>query len=429
MNIRSFRLFKGDIELKNNTWGKFKGKFKGKYIVILLVVTLLVSLVTYISINIFKGSKQLTKRMKVQDFEYMYDVINESYPYLEVNKRVNNIDWLSKKDIYLEKIKNTKNDEEFIAELSNILSELNNDHTHLINNSYLFNLLVSNYEKLGWYNFSDDKAVKRRYENLGEKINNNKTISNEALILKDVVEDKVGYIFLPQMMPRNKQLELDDIEEDIKEISDYIKTLENHKAIIIDIRGNSGGSDQYWIEVISRIIHDEYNMGGYILFRDSKIMNDYIKVRNIEISSIEDLPKEIVKSGPPEITKEFKYFIESKRPVNSKDSINFKGKIFLLVDNSVYSSSESFSIFCKENGIATLIGETTSGDGGGYDPVLFKLKNSGLIVRMAGDMYLTDSAVCNEESKTVPDYIIENPKRTKDFSEDACINKALELID
>ena len=45
-------------------------------------------------------------------------------------------------------------------------------------------------------------------------------------------------------------------------------------------------------------------------------------------------------------------------------------------------SSESFSMFCKETKFATLIGQTTGGDGGGLDPVLFKLKNSGLIVRM-----------------------------------------------
>ena len=43
-------------------------------------------------------------------------------------------------------------------------------------------------------------------------------------------------------------------------------------------------------------------------------------------------------------------------------------------------------------------------------------------------MYLTGAGVCNEEFKTVPDYIIENPIRTKDFSDDKCINKVLELI-
>lgn len=44
-------------------------------------------------------------------------------------------------------------------------------------------------------------------------------------------------------------------------------------------------------------------------------------------------------------------------------------------------------------------------------------------------MYLTESGVCNEEFKTVPDYVIENPERTKDISDDKCINKVLELME
>ena len=51
-------------------------------------------------------------------------------------------------------------------------------------------------------------------------------------------------------------------------------------------------------------------------------------------------------------------------------------KIFLLVDESVYSASETFAMFCKENELATLIGETTGGDGCGYDPLLFNLRIS-----------------------------------------------------
>lgn len=404
--------------MKKNTWGNFKRK----YLLILLSLILSTSLASCKSIN--TSEDKLTKKEKVEDFQYMYDVIKESYPYLEVNKRVNGIDWLANREDYLEKIKNTKDDEEFISEVNKILADLNNGHTHLINNSALFELFDDSYGELGWYDFFDDEVVKKRYESLAETGVNNKVFSSEDLILKDVVEGKIGYIYLPQMTPRG-----DSIEDDMEIISKYIKTLENHEAIVIDIRGNSGGSDEYWTEVISRIIPKEYNTSGYILFRDSDIINDYIKAREINTENIENLPKEIVSNGPDEITRNFKYFIENNRSIAPKDSINFEGNIYLLVDNVVYSSAESFSIFCKEKGIATIIGETTGGDGGGYDPVLFKLENSGLIVRIAGDMYLTDSGVCNEEFKTIPDYIIENPERTQDISDDECINKVLELME
>lgn len=403
--------------MKNNAWGNFKRR----YLLILLLIVILFVLV-YKNINILDDN--LTKKEKIEDFEYMYNVIKDSYPYLEVNKRVNDIDWLANREYYLEKIKNTKDDTEFINEINKILSDLNNGHTHLINTSALFDVFHDAYGELGWYDFFDDEVVKERYENLGETQVSNKVFSNEDFILKDVIEDKIGYIYLPQMMPRGES-----IEADMEIISEYIKTLKNHEAIIIDIRGNSGGSDEYWAELISRIIPREYNKSGYILFRDSETVNDYIKSRKINVSNIEELPEKIAVNGPDEVMSDFKYFIKNNRKIIKKDSINFEGDIYLLVDNVVYSSAESFSIFCKENGIATLIGETTGGDGGGYDPILFNLKNSGLIVRIAGDMYLTESGVCNEEFKTIPDYIVENPERTKDIIDDECINKVLELME
>lgn len=391
-----------------------------KYLLILLLVIVGISLLIYKSINSLDNN--LAKKEKVEDFQYIYDVIEKGYPYLEVNKRVNNVDWLANKDIYLEKIKNTENDSEFINELNTILGDLNNGHTHLIDNYSLFKFFYNGYGQSGWYEFFNDNIVKNRYEGLGESEDNNEIFSTEDLILKDIVEGEVGYIYLPQMLPRGNS-----IKEDISEISKYIKTLENHKSIVIDIRGNSGGDDSYWTQIISRIIPKSYNTSGYILFRDSEMINNYVNSRDIDVEDIKYLPKEIINNGPNEINSDFKYFAKNNRLIETTDSIDFKGRIYLLVDRVVYSSAESFSIFCKESGIATVIGETTGGDGGGVDPILFKLKNSGLIVRMAGDMYLTESGICDEEFKTIPDYIIENPTRTKEFSDDNCIKKVLEL--
>jgi hypothetical protein len=57
------------------------------------------------------GDKQLTQEQKIQDFEQMFQTIEEGYPYLEVNQRLNNVNWIANKEKYLEQIKNTENDE------------------------------------------------------------------------------------------------------------------------------------------------------------------------------------------------------------------------------------------------------------------------------------------------------------------------------
>lgn len=372
------------------------------------------------------GTKELSTKEKVQDFEYMYQVIKEGYPYIDVNKRLNNVDWLANKDSYLKRIKSTRNDKKFIKELSLILADLHNGHTHLVNNKESYSMIKDGYGKLGWYDFFDDDKVKNRYEKF-ESQNKSKDVSKKMfssrdLILKDVVKDKVGYMYLPQMTPRNKS-----VEEDMKIISDYIKTLENHKALIIDIRGNGGGNDLYWESIVSLIANEDMERRGFSLFRNSnKIINDYVNARGIYLTPMSELSEEVINNASKEILDKFSGFVKSQKIIKSNNS-KFKGKIYLLVDKSVYSSSESFSIFCKDTNFATIIGTTTGGDGGGSDPVLFALPNSGLIVRMSSNMFLTRNGKCDEEFKTTPDFPVVNCKRTKDFKGDKCIKKVLEL--
>ena len=373
--------------------------------------------------------KQLTQKEKIEDFEYMFKTIEEAYPFLEVNKRVNNVDWIGSKEAYLEKIKNTKNDQEFIAAMSEILNGLNNRHTHLINNKELYEFFKSAYDQMGWYEFFDDEKVLSRYNSIkGNVENTKKPMVKKDVIAKDVVDKKVGYMYLPQMYGVYGEITQKDIESDMKIIGDYINTLENYKTLIIDIRGNSGGDDTYWMSVVSKIVSEDIENKGYMAFRsDSKIIKDYVDNREIELESIDKFPKELLENAPKEVMTDFSEFIEVPLVIESNTKSKFEGNIYLLVDNIVYSSSESFSIFCKDSGFATLIGEKTGGDGGGIEPVLFNLKNSGLIVRMSGHMYLTGQGICNEEFKTTPDYEISDVTRTKNFEDDKCIEKVLEL--
>ena len=47
------------------------------------------------------------------------------------------------------------------------------------------------------------------------------------------------------------------------------------------------------------------------------------------------------------------------------DAEHFKGQIWLLVGPQVYSSAESFAVFCKQTGFATLVGQPTGGSNSG----------------------------------------------------------------
>lgn len=123
----------------------------------------------------------------------------------------------------------------------------------------------------------------------------------------------------------------------------------------------------------------------------------------------------------------FTNFEYNELVVKGKSKKTFKGNIYLLVDKHVFSGAESFSIFCKEQNFATIIGSKTGGDGYIYDPVLFKLNNSGLIVRMSSTMYLTESGICDEEDKVTPHIEVKDTSRSNISDQDECIREVLKL--
>lgn len=402
-----------------------------KILVTLATIVTITSITIYIIINmkdafIDTSYNQLTTKEKVEDFEYMYKIINDGYPFLKVNKRLNNIDWAKNKKIYREKIKNTKTDEEFVKAMSLIVSDLNSGHAEVIDDENIYkvyrDILIGN----GWYDFWDDEKVVNRYKSIGSTFNAPEDIIPEKdIILEDVILGEVGYMYIPQM-----KSDYNRREKDIQVIENYIKTLKNHRTLIIDIRGNMGGDDSYWESIVSKLINQDMTRTGYMLFRENNdVISNYMdkRIDKNTLYRINELPKKVIKNAPIETLDMFTSFSKANFKIDASSEYKFEGNIYLLVDNTVFSSAEAFAIFCKDTGFATIVGERTAGDGGGIDPVLFSLKNSGLIVKMTSQMFLTGTGICNEEFKTIPDYKVSNCEITLNQKDDKCIGKVLEL--
>jgi hypothetical protein len=111
---------------------------------------------------------------------------------------------------------------------------------------------------------------------------------------------------------------------------------------------------------------------------------------------------------PPEIlTDAFDEPRAWTRAVEPDNSLNYRGKVFLLVDGFVFSSADSFTAFCKGSRWATIVGSYTGGDGIGYDPAIVALPNSGMVVRFSSGMGLNPDWSANEEFHTCPDVLVE----------------------
>ncbi|WBW95823.1 S41 family peptidase [Oceanirhabdus sp. W0125-5] len=376
-----------------------------------------------------KKPNTLTEEQKIEDFEYMYKIIKANYPFLEVNKRVNGIDWLAKKDEFMKEIKRCKNDEEYTEKLQNILSLLNNGHTKILDKDfyeYLLSVCRDNKGAKPWLaELTQHHALKRYGYDMNKETDNSKRENVELVSVKDnvetkIVDDNIAYMKIKCFLINNAEMNKEQIRSFIKEIKEL-------DALIIDIRGNKGGYDSFWKEgIVSSLIEKTLSTDFYLFIRGGEFTEKFLnKNALLEVNKAQHFKN--MKYLPPEILSDFKYYSKETIYVTPCESIKFKGRIFLLVDKNVYSSAEKFAVFAKETGFATLIGEKTGGDGIIECLPLCTLPNSGLVMRFSTEMGTAESGICNEEHKTTPDYIVD-AEITENIEDDKCIQKVMELI-
>ena len=98
--------------------------------------------------------------------------------------------------------------------------------------------------------------------------------------------------------------------------------------------------------------------------------------------------------------------------IKSKHFRDFE-KVYILTSDKVFSASESFVQFAKEQGYATLVGDTTGGAGGGIDPLMVELPNTHILFRLESAAHLPyntePDVVCkgytlDEYIRTIKDY-------------------------
>ena len=213
------------------------------------------------------------------------------------------------------------------------------------------------------------------------KVRSGHSMGNSSWIIMkphiSYLEDtKILYLYIPNM---DTEL-IDYFNEKIPEIANGKEI----SKVVVDCRANGGGSDYVWHNVLSAIIKDTVFAEQRILFKNTPIIRQYIEeIMNqkvgtnstieipcldnesfIDYSLIDD--DNIIKIAP------------------SKKSINYSGKIYLLIDEHSFSSTLNFLE------IATLNPEkfVTIGEYGGYmggqggNPFMFALPNSKITFRI-----------------------------------------------
>lgn len=369
----------------------------------------------------------LTREQMVEDFDYLFQILSENYPFLDVNKRINGIDWVAKEQEYRAKFETVNTMSYYEQLLRDILKDLNNGHTQLITLD-LYHSLLNVYKKdpeiyKPWIELFEDSTVVQRYKSMNKKQNITSTSTYMYPSVKTIdLDGNTAYIKIPTFADA-------EMKKGLSIIAPYLQTINDKNVLIIDIRNNSGGAQKYWLTLVEQITSEQITWTSYHLFRKG----DYIKpfVESISGMNYEDLPSlsDLAKENrsitlAPEIINNFDKYLDATTTISPKQSIAYKGKIYLLVNDMVFSSSEAFSVFAKETQWATVVGERTGGDGIGVDPVALKLPNSGFLVWFPLVMGLTSDGSINEEEKTIP-HITVDTTQTDSIHDDPAIKAVM----
>ena len=151
--------------------------------------------------------------------------------------------------------------------------------------------------------------------------------------------------------------------------------------LIIDIRGNSGGTTGVAAEIVSYLIAEPIDV-----LMERRLVR-YVKVPEIldpYLSTWDNSFKD--RTGTVEIYDDMYYSL--KEETNNVNVINpkenpYPGNIYLLVDAANSSATFILAKTLKENGLATLVGQTTGGNQKGINGgqlMFLDLPNTGIEV-------------------------------------------------
>lgn len=364
-----------------------------------------------------------TNSEKLNDFEYLCELLEEYYPFFAVNERVNGIDWFGNLNMYKRILRNTNNDAEYYVALDRILSDLNDNDTYVMDGEIYRRYLKHYYPDKA--TILTDVRTMGRYH-LFEGISNieldpnNNFIFHKGPVLdtKKLIDDELAYMKIEAMSEYH-------IEDDYPKIRDFLMEVKDYEKLVIDIRGNSGWADEYWMNIVELLIDDVHSAEYYSFFKQNpKSRTEVFKLENITV--IRDLDRKILDRFPPEIETYLNFYKVNKIEIEPKTEINFQGRIYLLVDEEVSSSSEKFAAFAKDTGFATLVGEKTGG-GMVFDEVpMYNLPYGGFLIRYSREMAMNSDGTINMEEKTTPHIIVEDTSYNEDFYKDNCIQAVLE---
>ena len=384
--------------------------------------------------------KGLTTEEKLEDFDFLYQTLKENYPYWNLAERTQNIDLEEQYRICREKIKNSETDMQLftniqgfvgpcggIGHLQLVVENWADDYSNLdgisedllplmrkISDAYANDTSVAAYEKIEKSFQNAWKKVEAYYEEQGmsdllqpdpgsmaQEDETGDTIlldsgETDNLLYGIIEEGKTAYIKI-------RFFDMDYYEEDSKILTGLYEKYSDYENVIFDLTDNGGGGMPYFDDLImAPNIDHTCTADTYQFVKNGSYNRKFMDFSEYKpVSEVPELPR----LNQEDLSGLDLFVADTYKVEPSGEKKALKGKLWMLVNENVYSSSEYAAMFTKATGFATLVGRTTGGDGIGSEPLPIVLKNSGLIVRYSPVYGTTPDGAGSEEFGTEPDIL------------------------
>lgn len=259
-----------------------------------------------------------------------------------------------------------------------------------------------------FYNLDDEQLMEEELLFLQTGLMDN-------VLTKVVVENEVAYIRIGNFAYYHE----DNLLYDMHLLNLFFEKIEDYDHLIIDLRENRGGFDLFSRMIVAPLIAEpiEYRFHKFLSsnFYDKEAVYEAVNV-GLEVVGISPQAVEIFESSE---------FITNRQMSNinysdanqlgyaaeiffeilpSLESREFKGEIWVLVDEWTGSAAEIAVIISQSSGFATVVGTNTAGVMPSASEIII-LPNTGINVRFDFGYFTDDLGNSWEEFGIAPDYI------------------------
>lgn len=207
---------------------------------------------------------------------------------------------------------------------------------------------------------------------------------------------------------RIRQMSYHNMENDYIRLIQFYEEIANYGHLIIDIRGNPGGTCRYFLRlVMAPNISEPLNHTNYFFLPAAEHNLRFMEARGW-LPYFEPVYPELFERMPYFQTQDSEildyYMRINDWTYPSRDEAIFGGKIWLLTDEGSASASGLAAAVVRETGFATIVGAPARGGFGGVNPTILALPNTGIIVQYQM-LYATCSQGRNGYEHGVPPHI------------------------